>query len=227
MRGAARHGGWRALLAGVCLLALASWPRSSRDGLPSENVAGSVLLQRTDFPAAADLAARDLMEADIAAYRQKTRAAEDAADDVWSPSSPAILGPRVTQHVTRANRRRAKDQQRAALRRARRAEEISPAAKEEYLQNAPENISWSPYHVVPAQRDSKAHRGGKFGISKVAQGQNLWIPKVAQGQNLWMPEVRVRVSVCLYVSMSVCFGLSLYLFLRVYSYTSIHIYMYV
>ena len=216
MRGAARHFGWRALLAGVCLLALASWPRSSRDGLPGENVA--VLLQRTDFPVAANFAARDLMEADIASYRQKTRAAEEhAADDVWSPSSPAMLGPRATQHVTRAHRRRAKDQQRAARRRARREEEISPAAKEEYLQNAPENISWSPYHVVPAHRNSKAHRGGKFGI-----------PKVAQGQNLWMPEVRVRVSVCLYVPVSVCFDLSVYLFFSVYTHTPQYIiYMYV
>jgi hypothetical protein len=154
-----------AALAAVCLLTLASLPARSATAelsAPPQHAgeaAGSL-----------DAGARDFMEADIAAAdraarREKRATDERAADDVWSPPAPnAGFGTRTRQ------------------RRARRKRVLTADAKAEYLRNAPENITWSPYHVVLAKPGSKAHQEGKFGIpGGVVQGQALWKPE-------WVPE---------------------------------------
>jgi len=161
----------------LCVLVLAA--------LHYRGTGPSALVQRVadDAGSKLDAGARDVMEADVAAARREERATEErAAAAAWSPPAP-VLGPRATRRERerrRAQRHRAA-QRRAAERQARRRQQISAAAQEEYRRNAPENITWSPYHVMLARPGSKPHREGKFGKGGIVAGQRLWSPE-------WQPE---------------------------------------
>jgi hypothetical protein len=183
-----RLGGALAALAALCLLSLAALPAWRQGGRHPSSAAELAALPPRAAAAAADArsldaGARALMEADIAAAdgagRRGRRAADErAARDAWSPQPDArsVHGPRRTRaraRQQRAGRRRAGQQQRKRV--------PTAAARAEYLRNAPENITWSPYHVMLAKQGSRAHREGKFGIpGGVAQGQVLWKPEWQQ-----------------------------------------------
>ena len=155
----------------LCVLALVTlWAdegRVKRVALPAEDFGTGVSLAHEHVM---DAGARDLMAADVAAeaLRQKERAADERdAADAWSPALPTILGPRLSTRGARILRRR--------------------RAQREYALQAPENITWSPYHVILAPPGSMAHREGKFGtlygMAGTVSGNDVF-----RRQQLWKPE---------------------------------------
>ena len=169
------HSWLTSALSGLAVIAVLSLTAISRFGGGSSS---SLLDAKVPAAAQLDADARHQMEADIsAAVRRERRAADErSASEAWSPV--AVLGPRATDR--RVARRRA-EQKLKVQRQALRAQHVTAEAKAEYLRNAPENITWSPYHIILAKPGSKAHREGKFGTARgKAPSQALWTPEWKQ-----------------------------------------------